>query len=76
MKLSSKKIVQKTQKYCVKGTFAYPLVVKTGKGSYIQDLDGKWYLDFNANVSSCNIGYSHPEIMKVLEKCVEKNIIK
>lgn len=68
MKSSSKKIVQKTHKYCVKGTFVYPLVVKSGRGCYIQDVDGKWHLDFNANVSSCNVGYAHPEIMKVLQE--------
>lgn len=64
----SKKIIQKTQKYCVKGTFEYPMVIKTGSGCYLQDIDGKWYLDFNSNVSSCNIGYSHPEIMEVLKE--------
>jgi len=69
MKTKSKKIIQKTQKYCVKGTFAYPLTIKTGKGCYLQDVDRKWwYLDFNANISTCNVGYGHPEIMKVLEK--------
>jgi len=64
----SKKIIKKIQKYCVKSTFAYPLTIKSGKGCYIQDVDGKWYLDFNANVSSCNVGYAHPEIMETLEK--------
>jgi len=68
MKLKSKEIVKKIQKYCVKSTFVYSLTIKSGKGCYIQDVDGKWYLDFNANVSSCNVGYAHPEIMEVLEK--------
>ncbi len=68
MRSKSKKIVKKTHKYCVKGTYVYPLTIKTGKGCYIQDHDGKWYLDFNANVSSCNVGYAHPEIQKVIEK--------
>jgi 4-aminobutyrate aminotransferase len=63
----SKKIVKKTKKYCVKSTHVYPLTIKSGKGCYIQDLDDKWYLDFNANVSSCNVGYAHPEIQKILE---------
>jgi len=61
-------IIKKTKKYCVKSTFAYPLTIKTGEGCYIEDVDGKKYLDFNANVSSCNVGYAHPEIMEILEK--------
>jgi 4-aminobutyrate aminotransferase len=65
---NSQKIIQKTQKYCVKSTFAYPLTVKDAKGCYIEDFDGNKYLDFNSNVSSCNVGYAHPEVMKVLEK--------
>ncbi|PIY35617.1 MAG: hypothetical protein COZ04_02920 [Candidatus Aenigmarchaeota archaeon CG_4_10_14_3_um_filter_37_21] len=67
----SQEVIKKTQKYCVKSTFAYPLTIKTGKGCYLQDLDNKWYLDFNSNVSSCNLGYGHPEIMKVLEEYSE-----
>ncbi|MBD3155469.1 MAG: aminotransferase class III-fold pyridoxal phosphate-dependent enzyme [Candidatus Aenigmarchaeota archaeon] len=64
----SEKIVRKTKKYCIKTTYAYPLTIKSGKGCYIQDHVGEWYLDFNTNVSSCNIGYFHPEIQEILGK--------
>ena len=61
-------IVNKTKKFCIDTTFAYPLVIKDGKGCHIQDIDGNWYLDFNSNVASCNVGYKHPEIMKILRE--------
>jgi len=64
----AKKIVKQTKKYCVETTFAYPLVIKTGSGCFLEDVDGFRYLDFNSNVASCNVGYNHPEIMEVLEK--------
>lgn len=64
----AKKIVNQTKKYCVKSTFAYPLVIKKGEGCYLEDIDGNRYLDFNSLVSTCNIGYGHPEIMKVLKE--------
>ena len=64
----SKKIVDKTNRYVVKGTFTYPLVIKSGKSVFIQDVDNNWYLDFNSNVCSANIGYNHPEIAKVLKE--------
>jgi len=66
MRLSSKRIVKKTQKFCIGGTFAYPLAIKSGFGCYLEDVDGKFYLDFTSNICSCNVGYNHPEIMKTI----------
>lgn len=63
----TRKVVQEIEKYAVPGTFCYPLSIKDGKGSYIQDLDDNWFLDFNSQVCSCPLGYRHPELMKVLE---------
>jgi len=59
-------IVEKTKKFCIETTFAYPLVVKTGYGCYLEDIDGKKYLDFTSNVCSCNIGYNNHEIIEVI----------
>jgi len=64
----AKKIVKQTKKFCIETTYAYPLVIKSGSGCFLEDVDGIFYLDFNSNVASCNVGYNHPEIMDVLEK--------
>ncbi len=61
-------IVKRTKKTCIDTTFAYPLVVKTGYGCYIEDVKEKLYLDFNSNVCSCAVGYNHPEIIDVIRK--------
>jgi 4-aminobutyrate aminotransferase len=66
MRLSSKEIVRKTQKLCIETTFAYPLTIKSGFGCYLEDVDGKFYLDFTSNVCSCNVGYNHPEIIQTI----------
>jgi len=66
MRLSSKEIVRKTQKLCIETTFAYPLAIKSGFGCYLEDVDGKFYLDFTSNVCSCNVGYNHPDIIKTI----------
>jgi len=63
-------IVKKTKKFCVETTFAYPLVIKSGFGCYIEDVDGKLYLDFNSNVCSCAVGYNHPEILDTIRNFV------
>jgi 4-aminobutyrate aminotransferase len=65
---NSEKIVKKTLKYCPDTTFAYPLVIKSGKGCWIEDVDGKKYLDFNSNVCSCPIGYGNREIIEVIRE--------
>ncbi len=68
--MKPKEIVKKTKKFCVETTFAYPLVVKSGYGCYIEDIKGKLYLDFNSNVCSCAVGYNHPEIIDVIRRFV------
>jgi len=68
--MKSNDIVKKTKKFCIETTFAYPLVVKSGYGCYIEDINKKLYLDFNSNVCSCAVGYNHPEIMEVIRSFV------
>jgi 4-aminobutyrate aminotransferase len=68
--MEAKDIVKKTKKLCVETTFAYPLVIKSGFGCYLEDVDGKLYLDFNSNVCSCAVGYNHPEILDTIRNFV------
>jgi 4-aminobutyrate aminotransferase len=49
-------------------TYSYPLVIKNGEGSILEDIDGNKFLDFTSNIGSCPVGYSHPEITGVLKK--------
>ena len=60
-------IVNRANKVLINTTFTYPLVIANGYGPYIEDVDGNRYLDFTSNVCSCNIGYNHPEIIRVVE---------
>ena len=49
-------------------TYTYPLVIKTGDGCWIEDVDGNKFLDFTSNIGSCPLGYSHPAILNILKK--------
>ncbi len=49
-------------------TYTYPLVIKTGKGCVLEDIDGNKFLDFTSNIGSCPLGYSHPAIIEILKK--------
>ena len=55
-------------------TFPSPscLEVKSAKGNYIIDVNGKDYLDFVAGVSSCTLGHSNPIIINAIKKQLDK----
>jgi len=59
-------------------TFTYSLVIKTGRGCAIEDVDGMKFLDFTSNIGSCPLGYSHPEILEVIKEysSIEKGVHK
>src|SRR5438128_9899908 len=46
----------------------YPLVVKAGRGTVIEDVDGKLFLDFMAGIAVTCTGYSHPKVVKAIEE--------
>ena len=61
-------LVKKMKKLTYNSTFLYPLVIKDGKGCYIEDIDGEQYLDFTSNISSSPLGYGHPEIKELIKR--------
>lgn len=74
----SARIVEEFKKIVYDSTFTYPLVIKTGRGCVIEDIDRIEYLDFTSNIGSCPLGYSHPEILEVIKNysSVEKGVHK
>lgn len=50
----------------------YPLVVKSGKGSIVEDVDGNQYIDFNSGILCSNVGHSHPYVIERIKKQIEK----
>ena len=63
---AARRVIDVMKKNCYDSTFTYPLVITNGNGSFLHDVDGNSFLDFTSNIGSCPLGYSHPEIMKVL----------
>lgn len=64
----ARKLVDEFKNITYDSTFTYPLVIKTGRGCVIEDIDGIEFLDFTSNIGSCPLGYSHPEILEVIEE--------
>ncbi len=44
----------------------YPLVVASGEGAVIEDVDGNRFLDFNAGIAVCATGHSHPRVVAAI----------
>lgn len=53
---------------------AYPLVIKSGKGCIITDVDGNEYIDLNAGLAVCNVGHSHPRIVQAIKDQADRFI--
>ncbi len=45
-----------------------PIPVKSGKGSYFWDFDGKKYLDFSSQLVFTNIGFQHPKVIEAIKE--------
>ncbi|TRZ81389.1 MAG: aspartate aminotransferase family protein [Sediminibacterium sp.] len=46
--------------------------VASAEGIYIKDIHGKNFVDMIAGFSVCNIGHSHPAVIKAIQQQVEK----
>ncbi len=44
------------------------VVIKKGKGVWLQDVEGKKYMDFLAAYSALNQGHCHPRLVKVIKE--------
>ena len=44
----------------------YPVVINKAEGAIVEDIDGNRFLDFIGGVGVLNIGYSHKEIIDVV----------
>lgn len=45
-----------------------PLPIKSGKGIFIYDYDGKRYFDFSSQLICINIGHGHPKVAEAVAK--------
>ena len=46
----------------------YPLVVKSGRGCRIEDVDGNEFLDFTAGIAVNSTGHCHPEVVAAIQR--------
>jgi 4-aminobutyrate aminotransferase len=49
-------------------TRSYPLVVNSGYGAMVEDVDGNVFLDFSAGIAVVSTGHCHPEVVAAIER--------
>jgi 4-aminobutyrate aminotransferase len=52
----------------------YPLVVESGSGCVVKDVDGNEFIDFNSGLVVLAVGHSHPRVVKAIKDQAEKLI--
>jgi len=53
----------------------YPLVIKSGHGSIIEDMDGNKFIDFLSSAGALNTGHCHPKIVQAIIDQTKKFIL-
>lgn len=52
----------------------YPLVADTGRGCWVEDVDGNLFLDMAAGIATCSTGHCHPRVVDALRHQASKLI--
>jgi 4-aminobutyrate aminotransferase len=45
----------------------YPLVVESGSGCIVKDVDGNEFIDFNSGLVCMNVGHNHPKVVAAIK---------
>jgi len=72
---AAKKLLERDEQYTSPSyTRVYPLVVKSGSGCVIEDVDGNLYLDCTAGIAVTAAGHCHPELVAAIQDQAAKLI--
>jgi acetylornithine/N-succinyldiaminopimelate aminotransferase len=71
---SQEAVIQKDAKYVMQNYGRQQLVLESGDGCIVRDIDGREYIDCVAGIAVNNVGYSHPKLVEAIKKQAEKLI--
>jgi ornithine--oxo-acid transaminase len=63
--LTSADHIDLTERYAAHNYHPLPVVLSSGQGAWVTDVDGKRYLDCLAGYSALNFGHGHPRLLAV-----------
>ncbi len=70
----SQSIFDKDSKFVMQTYGRQPIVLSSGKGSLLYDIEGREYIDCVAGIAVNNIGHCHPHLVEAIQKQAEKLI--
>ncbi len=70
--LDSQSIFDKDSKYVMQTYGRQPIVLSSGKGSIVHDIEGKEYIDCVAGIAVTNVGHCHPRLVEAIKTQAEK----
>ena len=70
----SQSIFDKDSKYVMQTYGRQPIVIASGKGSTVYDIEGREYIDCVAGIAVNNVGHCHPRLVEAIKVQVEKLI--
>ncbi|HRH37184.1 MAG TPA: ornithine--oxo-acid transaminase [Flavobacteriales bacterium] len=68
----SQRAIELEDKYGAHNYHPLPVVLDSGKGVFVWDVDGKRYYDFLSAYSAVNQGHCHPRLVKVMQEQAER----
>ncbi|MDW7732036.1 MAG: acetylornithine transaminase [Methanolobus sp.] len=66
--------IRKDAKYVMQNYGRYKLVLDSGNGSVVRDVNGREYIDCVAGIAVNNIGHCHPKLVAAIREQAEKLI--
>ena len=57
---------------CVANYYSDPVVITSGKGSHVKDIEGREYLDFFGGILTVSLGHCQPEVVSALSSQAEQ----
>jgi len=67
-------IIKKGNKYTMNTYKRWEIAFQEGEGVYLKDVEGKEYLDMISGLGACNLGHSHPVVVKAIQEQASKFI--
>lgn len=70
--MNMKRVLEEDKKYNVQVYSPEELVFESSHGMYLVDMNGKEYLDFSAQFSSCSLGHGNQELIDAVKDQMER----
>lgn len=70
--MTENKIIESAQEHLLRTYNRFPIVLDKGEGMYLYDVNGKEYLDLQAGIAVCSLGYGNKKYTEALKSQIDK----